>query len=323
MSSADKNKTNEILKALKKHGHNRYVPLFKPEIGFCYDKLEAFNFKEQVQFFGALEKARAAIPSEALFTIIKCNSCGFPYFCIKYICTFCRSSNIARGTAIQHDTCGNVDFDREYMALDGKLVCDKCQKELKALGVDYSKIDHYYKCLDCKVTLPNFEYHYGCLHCGRFLTQDEPQTLQLFSYTIDSQKLSSIFDKNDYVSSIKRKLENIGIGSSVSDKLTGVSMVQHTFDLIVYNKHNIPQIVLDILGPSTAGHNQEDDEIFLLSFISRCMEVKVPNKVLISFMQVNDRVKQLANTYQIHVIDAGCPDDNLQGVINKISKFVT
>ena len=88
MSSADKNKTNEILRALKKNEHNLFVPLFKPEFGFGYDKLESIDFKAQLQLLETLERVGAAIPSEVPFTILKCSSCGFPYFSIKHICTY-------------------------------------------------------------------------------------------------------------------------------------------------------------------------------------------------------------------------------------------
>ena len=167
------------------------------------------------------------------------------------------------------------------------------------MGVDYSKIDFYYKCRNCKLTLPNVEYHYGCLHCGKFLTREELLTLQLFTYTIDSQKLSSFFDKNEYLYSIVYELEKIGIVSGVSDRLTGMSGVPHTFDLVIYSSHNTPLIVVGILDLFPAGLKEEEDEAFVLSFISRSMDVKVTNKILICFLEVNQRIKQIANTYQI------------------------
>ena len=301
MSSVDRRKINEKLESLKKHDNTRYEPYFKPEFGFSYNELESFNLIEQINFFEALETAGVAVSTQALFTILKCDKCSFPYFFIKYVCTFCRSSNIARGAAIEHDSCGNVDFDYKYVASDGKLRCDKCQKELKALGVDYSKISYFYKCQECNAMLPEIEQLYGCLHCGKFSRQNEPQILHLFKYTIKSEKLSAVFDKGRYVSSIKDRLDKIGIRSVFSDTITGSSSIMHTFDLVVYDKQDRPLVVLHILESPLNGIN--DDEATVLSFLGRCLDVNVSNKILISLSKLKDRAKILAGAHGVNVIE--------------------
>jgi hypothetical protein len=321
MSSTDWIKTNEMLKSLKKHDHTRYEPYFKPEFGFSYGELEPFNIKDQVEFFEALERVEVAVPTRALFTILKCDTCSFPYFSIKYVCTFCKSSNIARGTAIEHDSCGNVDFDYKYMSSDGKLKCDKCQKELKALGVDYSKISYFYKCQECNAMLADIEQLCGCLHCGKFLTENEAQILQLFKYIIKPEKLSAIFDKTNYLSSIKYRLEKIGIRSIFSDAITGSSSIMHTFDLVVYDKQDRPLVVLLIQDRPLNGSN--DDEAIVLSFMGRCIDVKVSNKILISFSKLQDRAKILAEAYDVKVIEASDQHDDyhLSKVVDTITQL--
>ena len=319
MSSGVRSKTNEILESLKKHGNTRYEPYFRPEFGFSYNELESFNLKEQINSFQALEKAGVAVPAQALFTILKCDTCSYPYFSIKYVCTFCRSSSITRGTAIEHDSCGNVDFDYKYVASDGKLRCDKCQKELKALGVDYSKISYFYKCQECNAMLPEIEQLYGCLHCGKFSRQDEPQILQLFKYTLKSEKLSAVFDKSSYVSSIKDRLDKIGIRSVFPDTITGSSSIMHTFDLVVYDKQDRPQVVLHILESQLSG--SDDDEAKVLSLIGRCLDVNVPNKILISLSKLKDRAKILAGAHGVNVIETNDQHNNHH--LTKVVDIVT
>ena len=321
MSSGDRSKTNEILESLKKHDNTRYEPYFKPEFGFSYDELESFNLKEQINFFEALEKAGVAVSTQALFTILKCDKCSYPYFSIKYVCTFCRSSSITRGTAIEHDSCGNVDFDYKYVASDGKLKCDKCQKELKALGVDYSKIGYFYKCQECNAMLPEVEQLYGCLHCGKFSRQNEPQILHLYKYTIKSEKLSAVFDKSGYVSSIKDRLDKIGIRSVFSDAVTGSSSIMHTFDLVVYDNLDRPQVLLHILESPLNGIN--DDEATVLLFIGRCLDVNVSNKILISLSKLKDRAKILASAYGVNVIETSDQHDDhhLTKVVDTVTQL--
>jgi hypothetical protein len=321
MSSGDRSKTNEILESLKKHDNTRYEPYFKPEFGFSYNELESFNLKEQINFFEALERAGVAVPAQALFTILKCDTCGYHYFSIKCVCTFCRSSNIVRGTAIEHDSCGNIDFDYKFLASDGKLRCDKCQKELKALGVDYSKINYFYKCQECNAMLPEIERLYGCLQCAKFSRQDELQILHLFKYNIKPEKLSAEFDKSSYVSSIKDRLDKIGIRSVFSDAITGASSIMHTFDLVVYDKQDRPLVVLLILESPLNG--SDDDEATVLSLIGRCLDVNISNKILISSSKLKDRAKILAQAYGVNVIETSDHHDNhhLTTVVDTVTQL--
>jgi hypothetical protein len=312
---------HEMLKYLRNNANTSYEPSFIPGLGFCYKGLESFsNLGEQLEFFRALEKAGAVNSGKSLsISVLKCSSCGFPYFCIKNVCPFCKSSSIVRGTAIEHDVCGNVDFDYKYSSINGKLICDKCNKELKALGVDYSKTSPYYKCLQCNSALPSIEQHNGCLQCGRFLTQDDLQILQLFTYTVNPEKLSSIIDKNNYLDLLKDKLNNIGVTSSFPGTIAGLSKINHTFDLVVYDNkdNNTPLLVGDILESSFLdgdGINTNGEEIALLSFLGKCIDVKVLNKIFISFSKLSDRLKVLADTHGINLVEI--PHLNEDGNIN-------
>jgi hypothetical protein len=301
---------HEMLKYLRENAKTSYEPSFIPGLGFCYKGLESFSsLGEQVEFFRALEKVGAANTGASLsISVLKCSSCHFPYFCIKNVCTFCKSSSIVRGTAIEHDVCGNVDFDYKYNSINGKLICDKCNKELKAMGVDYSKTSPYYKCLQCNSALPSIEQHNGCLHCGRFLTQDDLQILQLFTYTINPKKLSSIIDKNNYLDLLNVKLNSMGIKSTFPGTITGLSNIEHTFDLVVYDDKddNTPLLVGDILEspyPNGDTINTNNETIALLSFLGKSVDVRVHNKIFISLSKLSDRWKVLADTHGINLVE--------------------
>ena len=301
-----------MLKYLRKNAKTSYDPSFIPGIGFCYKGLESFgNLGEQVEFFRDLEKWGAVNSGKSLsLSVLKCSSCDFPYFCIKNVCTFCKSSSIVRGAAIEHDVCGNVDFDYKYKSINGKLMCDKCNKELKALGVDYSKTSPYYKCLQCNSAFPTIEEHNGCLQCGRFLTHDDMQILQLFTYKINSKKLFSIIDKNNFLDLLNVKLNDIGVNSSFPGTITGLSKIEHSFDLVVYDDkdNNTPLLVGDFLESSSldgdgTNANGEKIALLLLSFLGKCIDVKVRNKILISFSKLSDRLKVLADTHGINLVE--------------------
>jgi hypothetical protein len=91
------------------------------------------------------------------------------------------------------------------------------------------------------------------------------------------------------------------------------------FDLVVYDKQDRPLAVLHILESPLNGIN--DDEATVLSFIGRCLDVNVPNKILISHSELKDRAKILASTYGINVIETSDQHDDYH--LTKVVDTVT
>ena len=313
----------KMLKTLKKDPqHTSYEPVFIPGRGFCYEGLESFgNIGEQIELFKALEKVGVVGSTKISASLLNCSSCNSPYFSIKNLCRFCRSSNIVLGTVIEHDLCGNVDFDYKYNSVDGKLICERCNKELKALGVDYSKTSRCYKCLQCNSILPSTEQYNGCLNCGKFSVQDDLHLLQLFAYTINPEKLLSIIDKNNYLDLIRERLTKTGIKVSFPGTVTGSSNIEHQFDLVVFNddQNGLPVLVGDFLELSVQENDSTNGnaETLILSFIGRCIDIKARNKVFMSFSKFSERAKKLANAHGVHLVeisdDGGGVTDNNSG----------
>jgi hypothetical protein len=70
--------------------------------------------------------------------------------------------------ALEHFDCGNIDFKTKFIKGEGSLVCPKCGKKLKVIGVDYRKIESWYRCSNSHFFgQPNFKF--VCSNCdGRF-----------------------------------------------------------------------------------------------------------------------------------------------------------
>jgi hypothetical protein len=309
-----------MLKTLKKDPkHTSYEPMFIPGRGFCYEGLESIaNIEEQIELFKALEKVGVVSSNKITSSLLSCSSCNYPYFSIRNLCRFCKSSNVILGTVIEHDLCGNVDFDFKYSSADGKLICDRCDKELKALGVDYSKTSRCYKCLQCNSILPSVEQYNGCLNCGKFSAQDDLHLLQLFTYTINPEKLLSLIDKNDYLTMLRARLIKTGIKVSFPGTVTGLSKLGHSFDLVVFDddQNGIPVLVGDFLelSPQDKDSTDGDAERIVLSFIGRCIDIEARNKVFLSFSKFSERTKILANTHGVHLIEISNEDGG--GTVN-------
>jgi hypothetical protein len=306
---------SKVLINIKNKNTARFDPSFECGFGFLYQEIDDHRFEEQLKFFEHLENI-GVVKGEPSSSVLKCNFCNSFNFCIRPVCTFCSSANIIRGTAIQHDLCSNIDFDYKYLKADNTLVCEKCNKSLKAIGVDYSKLGYFYKCLACKAMLPSVEQQYMCLGCGHISNQDEVQLQQIYSYKVELEKLSEILNNGNYMFSVVEELERIGVKSVFSGTLTGISKIQHTFALVVYDKDDIPTLVVDTIE---SGNTIEETLVF--SFIARCLDVKIQNRILLAIPAMSKNLRELANSQGIIVIDSETKDEAVLETVQTIAQI--
>ena len=62
-----------------------------------------------------------------------CNSCDSLRLAQIFQCPSCKNSNFEQTKLIEHFDCGNVSEESTY----ADNTCPKCNKQIKALGVDY------------------------------------------------------------------------------------------------------------------------------------------------------------------------------------------
>ena|GEM_PF-1319990 len=114
----------------------------------------------------ALEKL--SIPNGLLETkpycsTISCPNCDSQEAYIYLKCPDCGNILLEKGETIEHFNCGHVAF-RLNFEREGKLVCPKCHKELRQIGVDYRQVGAWYKCSAGHV-FPNIQVQFICTKC--------------------------------------------------------------------------------------------------------------------------------------------------------------
>ena len=311
--------TKEELAKILKNNTKKFKPSFEPILGYHYKEIERYSLEEQIKYFESLDKL-GIVSSRPVESIVKCKRCNFHSFDIRLVCTSCRSFNIVYGTVIEHDLCGNVDFDNKYIALDGTLVCAKCNKKLKAIGVDYSKPGYFYECLECKSLLPDIDRHYICLKCGESSTEDELDLLQLHTFTVNYEKLAELLNHPCRTISFVEQLDKVGIKSTSSGSILGASQTRHTFDLVVYNEKNAPTLVMDVIEPDQSDQNKEENH--LLSFIAKCTDANISSKVILAIPNLKRNLKSLINLNGGIVIESLTKDDAISEVVATVCQLL-
>lgn len=79
-------------------------------------------------------------------SVVACPSCGSLTASLRLQCPECGDGQLKKGESLEHLTCGNVDFESKFKRGEDALVCPKCEKKLKMIGVDYRRIKSWYKC---------------------------------------------------------------------------------------------------------------------------------------------------------------------------------
>jgi len=156
-----------ILKTTHQISLNKIIQI----LGFSNDFIESYLKK--------LEKDGKIVPLSNKKEIA-CNQCDSIRTSQVFNCPNCKSSNFKLGKLIEHYDCGNITEEKTYQ----NDMCPNCEKEIKALGVDYRVMQNHYICNDCKEFSPEISTSYICLKCENKFKLEEAQWKTSMNYKI-------------------------------------------------------------------------------------------------------------------------------------------
>jgi hypothetical protein len=282
----------------------RLKPSFHQGRGFLYSDIQLPTLEEQIKFLEVLERI-STITHGPSISVMQCPFCNSHRFCSTFACKLCKSPNILRGSAIVHEPCGNIDFYHKYVTSDGTLICQKCNKNLKAIGVDYSRLDRIYNCLGCKSMLSDIEQLYKCLDCEKSSTLEESRIWLLEEYVFDIDKLADVVKVDNSMLSVIKELDTIGIKAVHQGAVIGASRISHTFSLVAYvKKVEQPFLVADIIET-----DHKTDEMRLLSFIGKCVDTRIENKIIVAIPNLEKDLRELVNSNGIKLVELSAIED--------------
>ena len=116
---------------------------------------EMFMFIDTMVEFGALRIHRFLLKEHL------CPKCNHSHLLYTECCPKCGSSNLKIQNIIHHFSCANVSPESSYN-VGGMLICPKCHKKLRHIGVDYDRPAVVYTCNDCENSF-TCAYHQGNL----------------------------------------------------------------------------------------------------------------------------------------------------------------
>jgi response regulator of citrate/malate metabolism len=163
-------KESEQVKILKKAAEEDQTKLYV-HIDFILKSAKQISLNFIEQLIGSSNEAIALYLNELekqgkIITLgdkkeIACNQCDSVKTTQVFYCPSCKSSNFKLGKLVEHYDCGNISEESTYK----NDKCPSCDKEIKALGVDYRLLPNHYICNNCSEFFPDISTYYLCLKC--------------------------------------------------------------------------------------------------------------------------------------------------------------
>ncbi|MFW6111329.1 MAG: hypothetical protein ACOC6H_04755 [Thermoproteota archaeon] len=308
----------QLLKALR---NKEAKPSFTFEQGTRYPELEEWTCLTRTVVNSTLQKLHRMeilIVSQVDKNVVMCPECGVHRHMVHLSCPSCKSYNLEKGKMIEHLPCGHLDLEAEFRRGD-RFICPKCEKPLKAIGVDYRRQDSLYKCVDCELITPQPEEEYTCSNQHTF-QKEELKVEHISTYRINPSQQEVV---NQHLIDFKPVLEeaiDLGWQGEVAPHIPGESGTKHRFAFSLWRQdrdetgEKRPKWVAEL---STSQEETVDEER-VLAFHAKALDVGSPDKILMVMPKLSESAKNLANSYRMKVVEAEEPEKLIEDTLKVI-----
>lgn len=240
--------------------------------------------------------------------LFQCPECGSPLIKPSPFCPNCKSRNLSKGLLLEHLTCGHVDERERFLTKDRRLICPKCGRELKQVGVDYQRLGLLYRCRNCNEVFGHPDSaksrwrrpidEWRCMRCGSTFPGAESREGDVYAFTLNEAAREKLMIEIMPKRQIEEYLK--GQGYSVSRSIRGMSGVMHEFDLFAEKKSGTLNHRLAI-GIAEAEKEVGLDEA--LKLYTKAHDVGVHDAILIAIPKASRDALTFAKRYELKVLE--------------------
>jgi hypothetical protein len=85
--------------------------------------------------------------------------------------------------------------------------------------------------------------------------------------------------------------------------------LQHNFSLVAYDTKDLPFVIVDGIESQTNHNDKKEEELFVLSFIAKCSDVKVSKKILLAIPSLRGNLRELLHVNGIILVESTNKDE--------------
>ncbi|MEM2998378.1 MAG: hypothetical protein QW542_05465 [Thermoproteota archaeon] len=225
---------------------------------------------------------------------VKCPFCGSRHVLARYQCPRCGSVNIVKMFLLEHVKCGGKAEEEEFKRT--WRLCPLCGVEVKA--DDVNRIGSWFECANCSQRFSEPTLTHSCADCqGRF-TLKEVELETVYSYAVDENVEAELKRLLDVMTPLRNALPQ-GYIVETPGLLTGVSGVEHQFDMTVYKRgKGSRKTVIDVV----IGNSLIKEDNVAKMFV-KVLDTKPARSILVAVPGTTEGGRRLASLYKIELIE--------------------
>jgi GGDEF domain-containing protein len=159
-------------------------------VGYTWPPISVnFQHHEESRVLELLEWAQKEqlLTAEFKDRVYLCGNCSNGFLLYREVCPHCASANVQASDIIHHFPCAYVGPVADYRKEAGDvLVCPKCRKALRHIGVDYDKPSIVNHCNNCDKNFQDVYVKAKCISCC-----NDVEVQYLISHNINEYKIAS------------------------------------------------------------------------------------------------------------------------------------
>ncbi len=122
-----------------------------------------------------------------------CGKCASARLNVYEACPACGSSDLFEEILIHHYRCGCQEAESHYIQ-DDLLICPKCRRELRHLGVDYGKPGKIALCRGCSARNSMPSTNFVCLDCSAVMPAEGAAATDWYHYDLTDSGLGAQYE---------------------------------------------------------------------------------------------------------------------------------
>ncbi len=302
----------KLVMALKNRLIDEYAPV-RTRMGYRYidaERLTSLNSELVKQILEELAES-GELSRKVVHSLASCPSCGSTELQLLIACNRCGSQRVKKGIIYQCTSCHNYLLKEETVG-ENRLKCPKC-------GFDrprYIMMGKFYACLNCNSIPVEPIWRAMCRSCSSVFSQNETDTLEIYSYGLESKDRDNSIAEWALMSTVK-ELSKFGYSLRINDEIKGLSGVMHRFSGVVHDSSDDSvKLVLDIVSSDS-----ELGEQHALSFILKVKDVKAENSLLVVNSKISSEARRIIESQKINLLvatDATMLPDRLRTLIGSL-----
>ena len=275
-------------------------PIYDSKPGYRYPTIEAIvgdassaeSFLKKLYVGGILERT--------LFDkVIFCPKCDSASISIHYCCPYCKSFDIQKSSLIEHVKCGYMDVEENFRKMD-KLICPKCQDELRRPDLDYRRAGIWCTCKECGKSFDIPVAALFCRDCHGNFTYEDVKVKDVYAYRLKKEAKEEAALGWVLIAPIKEFLAENGFQVEGPGFLKGKSGANHMFDIVARKGDAAEKVtVIDLATSTDTGVTEQS----VIALFAKMFDVSPEDAYLIAIPKINDNGRRMAELYKIHLIE--------------------